>query len=98
MKVSFTEFQVSPRALEHSLGWISKLERSPTQFEEILESTSGEFFCSFLERHCRKLNPLASSTLESVFIEEIASSLEGIPWPTSIRNREQNLPSMDICE
>ncbi|GFR30014.1 hypothetical protein TNCT_513271 [Trichonephila clavata] len=37
IKVSFTELQVSPRALEHSSGWISKLEVSSTQFEEIRE-------------------------------------------------------------
>ncbi|GFU44998.1 hypothetical protein TNCV_4235081 [Trichonephila clavipes] len=49
MKISFIEFQVSPRALEHSSGWISKLELSPTQFEEIRESTSDE-----LDRHFLK--------------------------------------------
>ncbi|GFY78781.1 hypothetical protein TNIN_452881 [Trichonephila inaurata madagascariensis] len=74
MKVSFIEVQVSPRALEHSSGWISKLELSLTQFEEIRESTSDE-----LDRHLLKWNPLASSMFESVFIVEIASSLEGAP-------------------
>ncbi|GFX07342.1 hypothetical protein TNCV_504001 [Trichonephila clavipes] len=74
MKVSFIEFQVSRRALEHSSGWISKLELSPTQFGEIRESTSDE-----LDRPFLKWNPLASSMLESVFIKEIASSLEETP-------------------
>ncbi|GFQ86952.1 hypothetical protein TNCT_699291 [Trichonephila clavata] len=62
IKVSFTEFQVSPRALEHSSGWISKLEVFPTQFEEIRESTSGK-----LERHFLKWNPLASNNLRKCF-------------------------------
>ncbi|GFS65824.1 hypothetical protein TNIN_484681 [Trichonephila inaurata madagascariensis] len=61
MKVSFIEFHVSPRALGHSSGWISKLELSPTQFEEIRESTSDE-----LDHHFLKWNPLVSSMLESV--------------------------------
>ncbi|GFY49343.1 hypothetical protein TNIN_436831 [Trichonephila inaurata madagascariensis] len=75
MKVSFMEFQVRPRALEHSSGWISKLELFPTQ----LKNYGKVLLMCELDRHFLKGNPLASSTLESVFIEEIASSLQGAP-------------------
>ncbi|GFT35493.1 hypothetical protein TNCV_624761 [Trichonephila clavipes] len=69
MKISFIEFQVSPRPYIHVMDF--KLEPSPTQFEEIRKVLLMNWTAT-------SLNEIpASSMLESVFIMEIASSLEG---------------------